>query len=138
MNDTFSTSASASEECDPEDRWLDLDKSWREFQRLLTWSHRVPADTGFDLVRGDVTYPEGYENGYLCHYGILTPEEAEVVARELAHIDKVDVLAMYVEKGRVGDRLREDVSYVGYHLERAKEFVSRRAAAGEGIVYRIG
>jgi hypothetical protein len=134
MNDTFS----AAHDGDPEDRWLDLDKSWHDFQRLLTSSDRLPANTGLDLVRGDVTYPDGYANGYLCHYAVLTPEQVDVVGRGLARVDKVDVLAMYVENGRSGDRLRDDVSFMGMLLEQAKQFVADRAEAGEGIVYRIG
>jgi len=134
MNDTFE----AFDDDDWRDRWLDLDKAWRDLQRLFTCPHPGPGEICLDLVRGNVTYPDGWQNGYLSHYDVLCPDQVANVARTISMIDKVDVLAMYVENGRVNDRLRDDVSYIGLFLERATKYVADRAEAGEGIVYRIG
>ncbi|ROQ38485.1 uncharacterized protein DUF1877 [Frondihabitans sp. PhB188] len=133
---------------DPDDDRLvlELDKSWQYFQRLFVWPHRYPDDPCLKLVQGEVQYPNGYAEGYRCHYAVLEPSEIAEIALWITHVDKVDVLAMFLAserwRGRMddeaADRLREDVSYVGHYLEKAKEFTARTAAAGHGVVYRIG
>ncbi|MBF4601233.1 DUF1877 family protein [Frigoribacterium sp. VKM Ac-1396] len=118
--------------------WLDLDKSWRDLQRLFVMPNQSPAEMGLDLVRGDVRYPRGVIHGYECHYEVLDPNQVEVVARHIARYDKADVLALYIASGRLDDRLRGDVNYVGHYLAAAQEFTARQAEAGNGLVYRIG
>lgn len=100
--------------------------------------NQSPAEMGLDLVRGDVRYPRGVIHGYECHYEVLDPNQVEVVARHIARYDKADVLALYIASGRLDDRLRGDVNYVGHYLAAAQEFTARQAEAGNGLVYRIG
>ncbi|WP_157887533.1 DUF1877 family protein [Frondihabitans sp. PAMC 28766] len=133
---------------DPDDDRLVLclDKSWRYLQELFVWPNQYPAEPCLDLVRGDVVYPNGWQEGYRCHYEVLEPEAVQRIADHIGEIDKVDVLAMFLAHygcpSTGGDHrdshLREDVAYVGYHLEQAKRFVAMVAAAGHGLVYRIG
>lgn len=133
---------------DPDDDRLvlALDKSWRYLQHLFVWPNRLPADPCLDLVRGDVHYPNGTMAGYLCYYEVLEPDVVARIATHIQSVDKVDVLAMFTarlgltgaSRSAEGERLREDVSYVGFHLDAAKAFCATVAAAGHGIVYRIG
>ncbi|ROS51516.1 hypothetical protein [Frigoribacterium sp. PhB24] len=118
--------------------WLDLDKSWRDLQKLFVMPDQIPAEMGLDLVRGDVRYPRGEIHGYECHYEVLDPNRVEVVARQIARYDKADVLALNIASGRTDDGLRSDVNYVGHYLATAQEFTARQARAGKGLVYRIG
>jgi len=65
----------------------DFDKAWRLMQQLFRpgWDQVRPA---YQLVAGDVTYPYGYERGYLPHIGVLPADLVRLLPatwRQLPH-----------------------------------------------------
>jgi hypothetical protein len=49
-----------------------LDKAWWRMQELFSSEGMLVRRPGYDLVAGDVTYPEGYEQDYLPHIAVLS------------------------------------------------------------------
>jgi len=118
---------------DPAETTLDLDKSWRYFQRILRGR---PSEI---LVDGEVTHT-GY--GWISHQGCLSPREVEVAAADLATITVQDIQKYFLgEKANYltsPNRAQDDCAYVTSYLSAAQTFTRGAAGAGRGIVYYIG
>lgn len=115
----------------------DFDKAWWRMQQLFSpdWPRTRPA---YDLVAGNVTYPHGYDKGYLPHVGVLAPDRVPEIARDLATVRREDVREL-CEQLCYGDaeERASDEDYVSYYLTEARNFVDDAAARGHGIVYAI-
>lgn len=111
----------------PQSDMVDLDKAWRELQRLTV---RGGEDGGpraaYRMFEGRV-YETG--QGYLPWYRIVSPDEVPKIAEDLGE------LQASVGPDRISDR---DPDYILFHLRQAAEFTAAVAAAGRGFVYHIG
>lgn len=117
----------------------DFDKAWPLLQRLFSTDGPFSRRPSYDLVAGDVTYPEGYEKGYLPHIGVLGCEQVREIARDVALVGSTDVLGLsavlcYDDESRRAD----DREYLAYYLGVAQSFTADAAARGHGILYSIG
>lgn len=71
-----------------------FDKAWTGLQRFFS----DPGRTGhcakrpaFDLVAGDVTYPNGYSDGYEPHVAVIGAAVVREIARDLAIVTDPDI-----------------------------------------------
>lgn len=117
----------------------DFDKAWPLMQRLFSPERPQAVRPGYDLVAGDVTYPEGGGLGHLPHIGVLDAARAREVADDVASVGPGDVRELSAvlcyddESRRVGDR-----EYLTYYLGVAQSFTADAASRGHGILYSIG
>lgn len=113
----------------------DLDKAWRPLQDLFSDPRHQQTFTprpALELVAGEVTYPRGYEYGYLPHAVALAADRVREIATDLALVTRFDVRAYSLSWHRTHD---ED--YVLCHLKRAQAFALDAASRGHGVVYMI-
>ncbi|MGI8415577.1 MAG: DUF1877 family protein [Nakamurella sp.] len=129
----------------------DLDKAWRYMQQLFAdenegcWARRRPAHgrgprpaygralrPAYDLVAGDVTYPNGYEAGYLPHIGILQAERVREISHDLATISTSAIKSYFLGQGQPAE-----VDYVGEYMKQARDFTADAASRGHAVVYMI-
>jgi hypothetical protein len=118
---------------------ISLDKAWWRMQALFSPEGTQVRRPGYDLVAGDVTYPEGYEQGYVPHIGVLGREQIPQIASDLASVRAAD-LRQHSSGLRYDDESRResDREYLTYYLGVARSFTEDAASRGHGIVYSIG
>lgn len=114
---------------------LYLDKCWSLLQ-LLTRPEFGPPRTSYRLFEGEVTHTN---RGWLPWIRVLTVEEVDAVARDLALLGERDVdelldhRGLYFREGRASER-----SYIIGYLGAAQEFTALMQMRGWGLVYLIG
>lgn len=115
-----------------------LDKAWWRLQQLFSSQGALNRRPGYDLVAGDVTYPDGYEKGYLAHIGVLGCDQVPQIARDLASVTDAEV-RQHSAGLRYDDESRResDREYLAHFLGEARSFAEDAAARGHGIVYCI-
>ena len=116
-----------------------LDKAWWRMQALFSSDGTLIRRPGYDLVAGDVTYPEGYEQGYIPHIGVLGCQQIPQIARDVASVGSADVRQHSAGLRYADESQREsDREYLEHFLGVARAFTEDAAARGHGIVYSIG
>lgn len=119
-----------------------LDKAWRFMQQLFAdegegCRARRPAHgraprPAYDLVAGDVTYPNGYDAGYLPHIGILRAERVREISRDLATISPSAIKSYFLGRGQPAE-----VDCVSEYIKQAHDFTADAASRGHAVVYMI-
>jgi hypothetical protein len=116
-----------------------LDKAWWRMQALFSSEQTRVRRRGYDLVAGDVTYPEEAALGYLPHIGVIDRDRVREIALDLASVKDVDVRQHSTDLRYSDESRREsDREYLTYYLGVARSFTEDAAARGHGIVYSIG
>ena len=117
----------------------DFDKAWPLLQRLFSSDSPRSRRPGYDLVAGNVTYPDDGGLGYLPHIGVLAPLRVREVADDVAAVGPEDVRHLSAVLCYGDESRREDErEYLEYYLGVAQSFTADAAARGHGIVYSIG
>ncbi|HEX7373982.1 MAG TPA: DUF1877 family protein [Steroidobacteraceae bacterium] len=120
---------------DPSWAVTDFDKAWVGMQRLFSDPTRAGSFTprpAYELVAGDVTYPNGYADGYDAYIGLIPARRVPVIARDLRTVTDAD-LRSYGEAWGPCD-YREEVAYF---LDVAREFADDVASRGHDVMYAI-
>ena len=112
-----------------------LDKAWTLLQRALggqSFGSAGPqlARPAFALIDGDVTYPQGYQHGYLPHIGMLTSAQLRHAERDLCRVTPFDLRGACIR--------RDDFDYARHYLLELQEFAADAVSRGHGVIYEIG
>lgn len=112
-----------------------FDKAWTGMQRLFS----EPAGTGrftprpaFELVAGDVTYPDGYEAGYEPYVGLIPARRVHAIARDLHTVTEADIRRYGEAWAPLGYANELD-----HFLRVAREFTDDVSSRGHDIIYVI-
>lgn len=114
---------------------LYLDKCWRELQILLSSPAGASTRPAARLVQGQVTHTD---MGWIPHEQALSPEAVSAIAADLATVDESDIRKTLRRFNRPDDSEDQEYEYVTQYLADAKEFATRLAREGLGLVYLIG
>ena len=117
----------------------DFDKAWPLLQRLFSPDWPRSRRPGYELVAGNVTYPDTARLGYLPHIGVLDPVRVLAVAEDVASVGPEDVRELSAGLCYDDESRREvERDYLAYYLGEAQSFTADAAARGHGILYSIG
>lgn len=115
-----------------------LDKAWGLMQGLFApgWLQTRP---GYELVAGDVTYPNGSLDGYEPHIGVLAGDRVPAVARDVSSVSPAELHTFCAGLRYDDQQRRQDAEkYLMHYLTAAQRFTADAAARGHGIIYLIG
>jgi hypothetical protein len=124
----------------PEDerpQMLYLDKCWRELQLLFATPAGAEQRAALSLVSGSVTHTN---EGWIPHIRVLDRDEVAGIAEDIVTVGESEVRTMLTPNGGAypPDGFEGEFRYVMHYLNDAKEFSSRLAKEGRGLVYMIG
>lgn len=113
---------------------LYLDKCWSLLQTLLATPPARPSRPAAALVRGDVIQTP---DGWIPHVEVLPPAGVAEAARDLATVTPERLRAAIRHlPARANDA--DEFCYVSQYLDAAREFTTRLAKDGRGLIYLIG
>jgi len=118
---------------------LYLDKTWPEFQALTAPDERGHARPCYRMFEGEVRYDSA--DGWCSWYPwirVISPDEAGVIARDLATITDAEITAVFGTGDDPEARFRYSRSALCAYLDAARKFTESAAGQGRGIVYMIG
>lgn len=127
------TDAWGPQEMKPE--MLYLDKCWNELQHLLASPSGQPDRPALQLVDGRVTFTP---RGWIPYERALSPSQVEAVAADLKTVNEADIRRMVSEFPSWYVSSEQTYQYVAQYLAEAKQFTTRLARGGWGLVYLIG
>lgn len=114
---------------------LYLDKCWSYLQALFGPLPGELPRPAFHLVVGQVTHTS---TGWISYKRALSPAEVEGIATDLAQFDEATIGRQLTGIDMFDESSDEKVAYVAQFLRNARDFTSRLAEDGRGLVYMIG